>query len=393
MSPLCEDIMKKNLITFRTARSCWQINFIHPNKKRQRIRRDTQWGKANHREARKEAVELYRKHLAQKDNPNLFDTYTLLDAVNEYLEEHPNEKRYLKPTTALIGHKGLKQITRADYSLIIKKCKDQGNSNKTINRKLDPLRATLNLALDNEWIESFPKIKRLKESKDDIGIRLSKEDQARLEAVMTGDYAFLRDPFLFALSTGLRLDNIVNLKRKHLTMEGRRLHFQASEMKANKSHTLVLTETDMAIIKRNISNDSNYIFKGYKGQSNLGNFNKSWATIRKLSGVKCRWHDLRHTCASELAESGIINKELMDIMAWSDIRTAMRYTHLAEGRQLSNRQKREESVHQSVHQRFSTRTKHYALLINEVTESTKSSLPKNSFIYFICYSGYGENIL
>ena len=29
----------------------------------------------------------------------------------------------------------------------------------------------------------------------------------------------------------------------------------------------------------------------------------------------------------------------MDIMAWTDIRTAMRYTHLAEGRQLANRQK------------------------------------------------------
>ena len=356
INPHIEDIMNKKLIYFRKDRSRWEIRFSNPHIKNKREAFYTKWNYSQRKEARKEAEILYSKYLLLRDNPKLFDTRTLLDAVNEYLEEHPNEKRYLKPITALIGHKGLKQITRADYSLIIKKYKAQGNSNDTINRKLDPVRATLNLALENEWLESFPKIKRLKKSKDDVGIRLSKEEQARLKEVMTADYAFLKDPFLFSLSTGLRLNNIVNLQKKHLTMEGRRLHFKASEMKANKSHTLDLTDADQDIIKRNISSNSNYIFKGYKGRSKLGDFKKSWSRLRELSGVKCRWHDLRHTCASELAEKGIILKELMDIMAWSDIRTAMRYTHLAEGRQLANRQKREQSVTQSVTQAYSQQT-------------------------------------
>ncbi len=345
INPHIEDIMNKKLITFRKDRSRWEINFSNPNIRNKKVKKLTTWDIHHKKEAYNEGVELYAKYVLLRDKPTLFDTRTLLDAVNEYLEEHPNEERYLKPVAALLGHKGLKQITRADYSLIIKKYKAQGNSNDTINRKLDPVRATLNLALENEWLESFPKIKRLKKSKDDVGIRLSKEEQARLKEVMTGDYAFLKDPFLFSLSTGLRLNNIVNLKRKHLTMEGRRLHFKASEMKANKSHTLDLTEMDMAIIKRNKSNNSDYIFKGYRGRSKLGDFKKSWSRLRELSGVKCRWHDLRHTCASELAEKGIILKELMDIMAWTDIRTAMRYTHLAECRQLANRQNRQQSVH------------------------------------------------
>ena len=348
--------MNKKLITFRKDRSVWQINFSHPNIRNKRVTQYTTWNYSHRKEARKEAEILYSRYLLFRDNPKLFDSHTFKDAADTYLEEHPNEQRYINYLNPIIGHKGLKQITKENYSLIIKIFRDKGNSNKTINRKLDPLRATLNLALENELIESFPKIKRLKESKDDIGIRLSKEEQARLEEVMTGEQAHLKDPFLFSLSTGLRKDNIVNLKRKHLTMEGRRLHFQASEMKANKSHTLVLTETDIAIINRNLSDDSDYIFKGHRGRSKLGDFKKSWSRVRELSGVKCRWHDLRHTCASELAEKGIILKELMDIMAWTDIRTAMRYTHLAEGRQLANRQKREQSVPQSVPQANSQQT-------------------------------------
>jgi integrase len=138
-----------------------------------------------------------------------------------------------------------------------------------------------------------------------------------------------------------------------LLMGGKRLHFQASEMKANRSHTLDLTEEVMAIIQRNISKDSNYIFKGYGGRSKLGDFKKAWIKVRALSGVKCRWHDLRHTCASELHESGVTDLDLMNIMAWSDIRTALRYTHLSEGKQLANLQKREQFVHQSVHQEYS----------------------------------------
>ena len=111
INPHIEDIMKKNLITFRKERSRWEINFFNPNTKNDRIKRLTAWDIHHKKEAYNQAVELYAKYVLLRDKPTLFDTHTLQNAINEYLEEHPNEERYLKPVAALLGHKGLKQIT------------------------------------------------------------------------------------------------------------------------------------------------------------------------------------------------------------------------------------------------------------------------------------------
>ena len=97
----------------------------------------------------------------------------------------------------------------------------------------------------------------------------------------------------------------------------------------------------VALIKRNITEDSEYVFRGYQGRETLGDFKKSWNRVKAVAGVSCRWHDLRHTCASELAESGMWGKQLKDAMAWSDIRMAERYTHLYEVDQLNLLERRE----------------------------------------------------
>ena len=39
------------------------------------------------------------------------------------------------------------------------------------------------------------------------------------------------------------------------------------------------------------------------------------------------FHDLRHTCATRLGDRGTSAFEIAQIMGWSDIRMAMRYTH------------------------------------------------------------------
>ena len=39
------------------------------------------------------------------------------------------------------------------------------------------------------------------------------------------------------------------------------------------------------------------------------------------------FHDLRHTCATRLGDRGASAFEIAQIMGWSDIRMAMRYTH------------------------------------------------------------------
>lgn len=49
--------------------------------------------------------------------------------------------------------------------------------------------------------------------------------------------------------------------------------------------------------------------------------------VREAGLSNFRFHDLRHTAASRMADRGVDPFTLAYIFGWSDIRMAMRYTH------------------------------------------------------------------
>jgi len=42
----------------------------------------------------------------------------------------------------------------------------------------------------------------------------------------------------------------------------------------------------------------------------------AWTTIRKRTGVNCRWHDLRHTGASGHGAGGARDQTMKSILGW-----------------------------------------------------------------------------
>ena len=62
---------------------------------------------------------------------------------------------------------------------------------------------------------------------------------------------------------------------------------------------------------------------------------KEWNKIKEKAGVNdFRFHDLRHTVGTRLAQKGVPVPVIKDIMAHSDIKTTMRYAHKAEEQML-----------------------------------------------------------
>lgn len=55
----------------------------------------------------------------------------------------------------------------------------------------------------------------------------------------------------------------------------------------------------------------------------------AWMAARKETGIDCRWHDLRHTCASWLAQADVPLHTIAEFLGHSSTAVTKRYAHLA----------------------------------------------------------------
>jgi integrase len=55
---------------------------------------------------------------------------------------------------------------------------------------------------------------------------------------------------------------------------------------------------------------------------------EAWAMARTKTGIDCRWHDLRHTCASWLAQAGVPLHTIGEFLGHSSPAVTKRYAHL-----------------------------------------------------------------
>jgi integrase len=76
---------------------------------------------------------------------------------------------------------------------------------------------------------------------------------------------------------------------------------------------------------------SSYVFTNTNTSGPYGRFNNTvWRATLRRAGIKnFRWHDLRHTFGSRLAQAGEPLLAIRDLMGHKQIQVTMRYAHLA----------------------------------------------------------------
>jgi integrase len=63
----------------------------------------------------------------------------------------------------------------------------------------------------------------------------------------------------------------------------------------------------------------------------VGDWKEGWEAAKERAGVKCRFHDLRHSGCTRMLEAGVPFSVVSDIMGWSAstaVRMAKRYGHI-----------------------------------------------------------------
>lgn len=237
--------------------------------------------------------------------------------------EHDRAKlAWLEPR---LGHLELEAI---DHDLVaaIAAEKVVATSMATANRYLALIRAILRRAcLLWEWIRRVPPIELYPEPKRRIRW-LTRHQVAVLLQELPAHQRYL---VLFALATGLRQANVLQLEWSQVDLERRLAWIHADQAKARREIRVPLSAAAIAVLEACQGKHARYVFT-FRGKPLRAANTRAWREALKRAGIEdFKWHDLRHTWASWHAQEGTPLFVLQELGGWSSEAMVKRYAHLA----------------------------------------------------------------
>jgi len=118
---------------------------------------------------------------------------------------------------------------------------------------------------------------------------------------------------------------------EEIDLEHRIWRIPATNSKSGRVHSLPLNSQAIDALKEN-QTDQGYVFRSPRGDGTRAycNIHKSWYRIRNKAGLPhLRLHDLRHSFASLLVNSGRSLYEVMRLLHHSTPIMTQRYAHLS----------------------------------------------------------------
>lgn len=199
----------------------------------------------------------------------------------------------------------------------------------TVRQELAVLSGIFREALKRDLVQRNPVALVRKPRADNEVVRyLNRQEEARLFAFAP---EHLRDVILFALNTGLRDAEIRGLTWADVSLEDR--HIVVRHTKSKRDRIVPMNDRVFALLDglpRHIS--SPYVFTNRETETRYTNAfnNTGWKALLQRAGVEnFRFHDLRHSFASRLAQAGVPILAIKELLGHASITMTMRYAHLA----------------------------------------------------------------
>jgi integrase len=133
------------------------------------------------------------------------------------------------------------------------------------------------------------------------------------------------------LNTGLRKNSVLSLTWNCVDRKANTVSIDSSNNKSGKRLTIPLNSGALSVLDElSTENTSEYLFTNSKNGQRLQSIDKVWQRLRKEAGLPhIRLHDLRHTFASMLINSGRSLYEVQRLIGHSSASvTTERYAHL-----------------------------------------------------------------
>lgn len=202
----------------------------------------------------------------------------------------------------------------------------------TINKERNMLSKAFNLAWKQwEWCHSNPCNKVPREIENNFVNRwlLADEEERLLQAAEGYLKGQLAEIIVIALNTGMRRGEILNMK--WIDVDLLRKVFTVLKTKNKEPKTIPMNETvyRLLIKKNKFRSMSGYVFTT-ENNTRISPRNMArefYNALRKAGIQDFRFHDLRHTFASRLVQSGVDLFSVAKLLGHKDIKTTQRYAH------------------------------------------------------------------
>ena len=279
--------------------------------------------------AKKKAEIAENKFLDKRKEP---DPIRFYDFAKEYLQWAKVNKKpsSLRRTTSLMRQlsqefeeKNLSEITPWQIEKYKAKRKEQVKP-ATVNRELALLKHMFTKATEWSRVKESP-AKKVRLLKGEVKrVRFLTPDQ--VQTVLSNCAAHLRPIVTVAVHTGMRKGEVLGLKRDHVNYEQGIISL--FDTKNGERRDIPMNETVKATLK-GVENESLYFFCNEEGQP-FGDVKKAFATALRKSGiVDFRFHDLRHTFASNLVMAGEDLNAVGELLGHKTPGMVKRYAHLS----------------------------------------------------------------
>jgi integrase len=264
-----------------------------------------------------------------RDHNITFRELTIDYLLNGYKgKDSVEQKSKLNYWNELIGNKQLIYITRKDISFGLSNLPKK-LTNATINRYKAAISVTFAYAYrEYDLIENpVSKIPSLPENNERTRF-LSDAERTRLfSSCRASKWDNLYLIVLLAITTGARKGELTKLRWNDIDFERRTAY--VSTTKNGQPKVLPLTGSVIKELQLFNKNNNSLIFASKVKKEVAYCFTKPWKKALKDAEIKdFRFHDLRHSCASYLAQSGASLLEIADVLGHKQISVTKRYAHL-----------------------------------------------------------------
>jgi integrase len=202
-------------------------------------------------------------------------------------------------------------------------------SNATVNRYKAAISVVFSYACREYGLSSNPVKNILSKPENNERIRfLSDEERARLfKACRTSQWSKMYLLVLMAITTGARKSELLNLTFNDIDFDRRTAYVLTS--KNGQPRILPLTDEVINELNKFKHQEPRLIFNSELKTNKSMCFNKQWKkTLSRAEVNNFRFHDLRHSCASLLAQSGASLLEIAEVLGHKQIQVTKRYSHL-----------------------------------------------------------------